>query len=213
MVCLPKSRIIPAICKQCASLELSRILSTPNRHVSHLARNDVPKHNAVEMLEIEQLIGFDQQSSTTESVCASVAKLFNVKPTEIALLELSGNLLKFIYPVELRKAGAIPLSSSAVAARTARTKRSELFNSFVRVKHSSVFEVVKLRETSAGSEVIQKLMSVPVLSKAGEVIGVIQVSRKAERASSAGDDFTSDELRKLESVAVVVARLMTKEES
>lgn len=213
MVCLPKSRIIPAICKQCASLELSRILSTPNRHVSHLARNDVPKHNAVEMLEIEQLIGFDQQSSTTESVCASVAKLFNVKPTEIALLELSGNLLKFIYPVELRKAGAIPLSSSAVAARTARTKRSELFNSFVRVKHSSVFEVVKLRETSAGSEVIQKLMSVPVLSKAAEVIGVIQVSRKAERASSAGDDFTSDELRKLESVAVVVARLMTKEES
>ena len=165
------------------------------------------------MLEIEQLVGFDPETSTAESLCASVAKIFNVKSTEIALLELDGNLLKFIYPAELRKAGAIPLSSSAVAARTARTKRSELFNSFERVKHSSVFEVVKLGEAGTNSEVIQKLMSVPVLAKAGEVIGVIQVSRKAQRVASAGDDFTSDELRKLESVAVVMSRLMTKEKS
>lgn len=163
------------------------------------------------MLEIEQLVGFDPQTSTTESVCISVAKVFNVRPSEVGLLELDGNLLKFVYPVELRKAGAIPLSSSAVAARTARTKRSELFNSFVRVKHSSVFEVIKLKE--AGADTIQKLMSVPVLSTTGEVMGVIQVSRKAQRATSAGDDFASEELRKLESVAVVVSRLMEKEKA
>lgn len=165
------------------------------------------------MLEIEQLIGFDPDSSTTESVCASVAKIFNVRASEVGVLELDGNLLKFVYPAELRKAGAIPLSSSAVAARTARTRHSELFNSFLRVKHSSVFEVVKIKEAGADSTVIQKLMSVPVLSNSGEVIGVIQVSRKAERAASAGEDFTSDELRKLESVAVVVARLMQKEKA
>ena len=162
------------------------------------------------MLEIEQLADLDSQS-TPESICSGVAKVFAVRPTEIALLEVSGNLLRFLYPAELKKVGAIPLSSSAVAARTARTKRSELFNTFARVKHSSVFEVVKLGESGQGTEAIQKLMSAPVLSTSGDVIGVIQVSRKAERAASAGADFTTDELRKLESVAVVIARLISKD--
>ncbi|MGD1082865.1 MAG: hypothetical protein ABR881_31505, partial [Candidatus Sulfotelmatobacter sp.] len=63
------------------------------------------------------------------SICACVAKIFHVKETEVALLELRGSLLSFLYPAELKTAGAIPLSSSAVAARTARTKQSELFNS------------------------------------------------------------------------------------
>ena len=159
------------------------------------------------MLEIEQLAGLDAQS-TPESICSTVAKVFGVKPTEIALLEVSGNLLKFLYPAELKNVGAIPLSSSAVAARTARTKRSELFNCFTRVKHSSVFEVVKLGETGRGTEAIQKLMSAPILSTDGDVIGVIQVSRKAGRASAAGADFTSEELRKLEATAASSARLL-----
>lgn len=162
------------------------------------------------MLEIEQLAGLDSQS-TPESICAGVAQVFGVKPTEIALLEASGNLLTFLYPAELKKVGAIPLSSSAVAARTARNKRSELFNTFARVKHSSVFEVVKLGEAGQGTEAIQKLMSAPILSTTGGVVGVIQVSRKAERAAVAGADFTTEELRKLESVAVVIARLITKD--
>jgi Ser/Thr protein kinase RdoA (MazF antagonist) len=53
-------------------------------------------------------------------------------------------------------------------------------------------------------------MSAPVLAKNGEVIGVIQVSRKAPRPAAAGPDFTPDDLRKLESVARFVGRLMAK---
>jgi putative methionine-R-sulfoxide reductase with GAF domain len=53
-------------------------------------------------------------------------------------------------------------------------------------------------------------MSVPVLAKNGEVIGVIQVSSKAPRPAAAGPDFTPDDLRKLESVARFVGRLMAK---
>lgn len=159
------------------------------------------------MLEIEQLAGLDSQS-TPESICSTVAQVFGVRPTETALLEVSGNLLKFLYPAELKNVGAIPLSSSAVAARTARTKRSELFNTFARVKHSSVFEVVKIGEPGKSTEAIQKLMSAPILSTDGKVIGVIQVSRKAEQASAAGADFTSEELRKLEAAAVSIARFL-----
>jgi hypothetical protein len=159
---------------------------------------------------IEQLTGLDSPDSTPESICAWVANIFHVKETEVALLELGGSLLNFLYPAELKTAGAIPLSSSAVAARTARTKEAELFNGFTRVKHFSIFELVKLGDSGLDALVIQKLMSAPVLARNGEVIGVIQVSRKAPRPAAAGPDFTPDDLRKLESVARFVGRLMAK---
>jgi len=161
------------------------------------------------MWEIEQLTGLDSPASTPDSICACVAKIFRVTETEVALLELSGSLLNFLYPTALKTAGAIPLSSSAVAARTARTKQAELFNGFTQVKHFSVFELVKLGDTGLDEQVIQKLMSAPVLAKNGRVIGVIQVSRKAPRPAAAGPDFTPDDRRKLESVARFVGTLMT----
>ena len=162
------------------------------------------------MWEIEQLAGLDSPDGSPESICACVAKLFRVRETEVALLELVGSLLNFLYPTELRAAGAIPLTSSAVAARTARTKQAELFNGFTQVKHFSIFELVKLGDTGLDEQVIQKLMSAPVLARNGEVIGVIQVSRKAPRPAAAGPDFTPEDLGKLESVARFVGKLMVK---
>jgi hypothetical protein len=87
------------------------------------------------MWEIEQLASLDSRGSTPGAICACVAKIFHVKETEVALLELGGSLLNFLYPAELKTAAAIPVSSSAVAARTARTKQAELFNSFTQIKH------------------------------------------------------------------------------
>jgi hypothetical protein len=165
------------------------------------------------MGSIEQLAGLEPRDSTPESICVCVAKIFEVKETEVALLELRGSLLNFLYPFELRTAGAIPLSSAAVAARTARTRQAELFNSFTQVKHSSIFELVKLGDTGLDAQVIQKLMSAPALTKKGEVVGVIQISRKAPRPAAAGPDFTADDLRKLESVAHMVGELMAKSRS
>ncbi len=162
------------------------------------------------MGEIEQLAGVDTMDTAPGAICVGVARIFKVSETEVALLELSGSLLNFLYPVELRTAGAIPLSSSAVAARTARTKQAELFNSFAQVKHFSVFELVKLGDTGLDDQVIQKLMSAPVLGKDREVIGVIQVSRKAPRPAAAGPDFIPDDLGRLELVARFVGTLMDK---
>ncbi len=161
---------------------------------------------------IDQFATLESSDGSPDSICACVAKIFRVTETEVALLELNGSLLNFLYPCELRTAGAIPLSSSAVAARTARTKEAELFNGFTQVKHFSVFELVKLGDTGLDDQVIQKLMSAPVLSNNGEVIGVIQISRKAPRPAAAGPDFTPEDLRKLESVARVVGMLREKAE-
>ncbi len=147
--------------------------------------------------------------ATPESICAAVAKTFRVRGTEVALLKLNGSLLTFLHPAELKTAGAIPLSSSAVAARTARTNRGELFNTFTGVRHSSVFEVVKVG--ASNTEVIQKLMSAPLLSPSGLVVGVIQVSRKSHSPATAGPDFTPEDLTKLKSIAAAVGKLMSED--
>ena len=73
------------------------------------------------------------ETCSLEELCTEIGKLFSVDCTEIGLLRAEGHFLKFIYPPELQVAGAIPLSSNAVAARTATTKKSELFNNFLKV--------------------------------------------------------------------------------
>ncbi len=162
----------------------------------------------MKMLDIEDFARLNT-GITPASICGWVAQLFNVRDTEVGLLKLSGTLLHFLHPAALKTAGAIPLASSSVAARTARTQQAMLFNNFAKVDHFSVFELVKLGDSEVVDEqVIQKLMSAPLLAKDGKVVGVIQISRKAVRLSAAGLDFTEDDLQKLEEVGHVVGRLM-----
>src|ERR1700758_1450880 len=99
-------------------------------------------------------------------VCTVLAKIFLVQYTEVALLRLEGGLLRFVFPEHLRTTGAIPLSSKAVAAHTALSKKAEIFNNFARVKHASIFETIKPdgnnSEEPPAPSPIQKLMSVPI---------------------------------------------------
>lgn len=160
-------------------------------------------------MSVDQFTGL-REDWNAKSLCARIGEIFQVTETEVALLELRGQLLHFLYPEELRTAGAIPVSSSAVAARTAQTKKGEIFNSFTQVNHFSIFELVKLGDSGLDAQVIQKLMSAPVLSSEGTVLGVIQISRKGPRPAIAGPDFTAADLQKLESVAGFVAKFMAR---
>lgn len=166
-------------------------------------------HSVTCMVDLDQLTPLPEDWNV-QSLCASIAEIFQVKDTEVALLELRGKLLYFLYPEELRSAGAIPASSSAVAARTAQSKKADIFNSFTQVNHFSIFELIKLGDSGLDAQVIQKLMSAPILNSAGTVLGVLQISRKGPRPAIAGPDFTPADLQKLESVAQFVARLMTR---
>jgi hypothetical protein len=152
------------------------------------------------------------QCTTAQQFCAALAKLFGVRPTEVALLRLEKGLLSFLHPEQLKTAGSIPVSSSsAVAAHTASTKKTELFNSFVKIKHASIFESVKLTVSDdgepTGQNTIQKLMSAPVLDAQRKVLGVLQVSRKGYDVNTAGPDFSQDDLQQLELAAKVVSNL------
>jgi hypothetical protein len=91
-----------------------------------------------------------------------------------------------------------------VAAHTAVTKKIELFNNFTRVKHASIFESIKPGGEN-GEELhpatIHKLMSAPIVDKADQVLGVVQICHKGFDLASSGPDFTLDDLQQLESAA------------
>lgn len=152
------------------------------------------------------------QSATAPEFCAALAKLFGVRPTEVALMRLQRGLLGFLYPEQLKTAGSIPVSSSsAVAAHTASTRKTEIYNAFVKVKHASIFESVKLNSAEdvdrTGANAIQKLMSAPILDSERKVLGVVQVCRKGFDAATAGADFTQDDMHQLELAAKVLSNL------
>jgi len=159
--------------------------------------------------ELESMLS---ESPSSDRVCLKLAHILRVRRSEVALLRLEKGSLRFIFPPELRSAGVLPLTGSAVAARTAATRSPLLSNTFMRVKHVSLFEAVKLgagteeEDRSQEQMPIQKIMSVPVL-RSGNVMGVVQVSRKGLDASLAGEDFTGEDLKQLEQAAEILSRM------
>jgi hypothetical protein len=160
----------------------------------------LPEH----LLPLESVLG---QGVSALDLCMVLARIFRVQYTEVALLRLEKGLLRFLFPEHLRTTGAIPLSSKAVAAHTALSKKAEIFNNFARVKHASIFESIKPGTADieeAPPAPIQKLMSVPIMDKASAVVGVIQISRKGLDPRFA-PDFSREDLHDLEVVAGLLA--------
>lgn len=151
-----------------------------------------------------------------ERMGAELAKVFDLKADEVAILRIERQSLAFVYPTKLHNVGTIPLNTStSVAARTATTKRAEIINNFAQSKHASVFEAVELgikpkapppgEKTDKHAYIIQKLMSVPVVGPAG-ILGVLQVCRKGTSAPAAGPDFTQSDLQKLVNIAAALVK-------
>ncbi|HKV05652.1 MAG TPA: GAF domain-containing protein [Candidatus Acidoferrales bacterium] len=135
-----------------------------------------------------------------------ISKNFGVHTHEVAILGLTSDerSLRFLAPDNLRTVGQIPLSSAnALASRTVREKRAELINHFTVIPHASVFEAVPINEELRGDP-IQKIMSSPILL-GGQVIGVVQVSRKGKALADAGPDFTHPQLRELKTISDALA--------
>jgi transcriptional regulator with GAF, ATPase, and Fis domain len=135
-----------------------------------------------------------------------ISRNFSVRPHEVAIFALTADerFLQFLVPERLREVGQIPTTSThSLAARTVREKRAEVINHFAAIPHSSVFEAVRIAADQPG-EAIQKIMSAPLLVDR-KVVGVIQISRKANSAPDAGPDFTHQQLRELKIIADALA--------
>lgn len=176
---------------------------TMTQNTDHTMMEEVvlPEH----LLPLGSVLG---QGVTALDLCMVLAKIFRVQYTEVALLKLETGLLRFVFPEYLRTTGAIPLSSKAVAAHTALSKKAEIFNNFARVKHASIFETIKPEamntDEPAAPAPIQKLMSVPIMDRNASVVGVIQISRKALDPKLA-QDFSREDLHDLELAAGLLA--------
>jgi hypothetical protein len=161
--------------------------------------------------DVNELEAMVSSSPSTDAVCLKLSQILRVRRSEVALLRLDKGSLRFIYPPELRSAGVLPLSGSAVAARTAATRTPFMSNTFMRVKHVSLFEAVKLgageEDSSQDQMPIQKIMSAPVAPAGGSVMGVVQISRKGLDPSLAGTDFSAADLKHLEQAAEILARM------
>jgi hypothetical protein len=148
------------------------------------------------------------QQFSIPALAERIAKHLHVKPDEVAILAVSERQrhLYFLVPEALRNVGQIPLSStSALAARTVREKRPDIVNNFSSVRHASVFEGVKADSLTASA--IQRIISAPILFD-GKVIGVIQISRKAQTTAEAGPEFSSDDLGKLLAICKPLGKLI-----
>jgi len=154
----------------------------------------------------------------SEKIAIELAKFFNVHQDEIGILRLDKESLLFVHPAQLNNVGRIPLNSStSLAVRTANSKRPEIVNSFARTRHASFFEMVDVgskskesgKKPSKEEQVIQKIMSVPVVSMT-KVLGVIQVCRKGLTAPASGLDFAPADLQKLVSIAAAFAKCFIK---
>jgi hypothetical protein len=173
---------------------------TQNNDPAMMEEIVLPEH----LLPLGAVLG---QGVTAMDLCMVLAKIFHVQYTEVALLRLEKGLLRFIFPDHLRTTGAIPLNGKAVAAHTALSKKAEIFNNFARVKHASIFETIKPEAADteeAPPAPIQKLMSVPIMDRDSNVVGVIQISRKGLDPKFA-KDFSREDLHDLELAAGLLA--------
>ena len=174
---------------------------TQNKDLGMTEEIVLPEH----LLPLGSVLG---EGVSALDLCLVLAKIFRVQSTEVALLRLEAGLLHFVFPEYLRTSGAIPLSSKAVAAHTALSKKAEIFNNFARVKHASIFETIKPSTNDSDEALapvpIQKLMSVPIMNRDSVVVGVIQISRKG-LDSKLGQDFSREDLHDLELAAGLLA--------
>jgi len=147
-------------------------------------------------------------AESLERVAQAIAAIFRVQTDEVAILELlpPGKLLGFVLPEKFRAVGKIPLNSTtALAARTARERRSDITNNFASTRHASVFEGVPLGRRQ--SESIQKIMSVPIVH-GEQVIGVAQISRKGTSPNDAGPDFCPSDVTELQGLSSLLSRFL-----
>ena len=146
----------------------------------------------------------------TDSISAYLAELFKVTPEEIALIVLTNNkrFLRFIAPKKLYHGGAtFPLTKrESVSTKVMMTKKCEIKNDMLKIKHLSIYEQVKMDENKP--KPIQKMITVPLLQ--GETaIGVIQISRKGYTLEESGEDFSENDGKQiLEIIPVFLHNLM-----
>lgn len=161
------------------------------------------------LVEEMRKAGGQPSDDALNRLAAQITLPFGAKKDEVAVLRLSpdSKMLKFVFPIKLSKIGAIPLTTAhSLATKNIRDKRGEIVNNFAVYKHPTVFEAVDLSAEEKAAP-IQKIMSAPMIAD-GNVVGVIQISRKGRAGDAIGPDFTQRDLAELSAVGAILGKYL-----
>jgi hypothetical protein len=156
-------------------------------------------------------------ASTPEEMLAVAAEglraPFRVRPDEVTIFFLDPQLqvLRFLWPRHLQRAGFIPLvSRQSLVARTYLEKHPIINNHFASATHLSLFETVPEKKGKGDKDApqpIQKIISAPI-GRGKEICGVAQVCRKGTDPDKAGADFSPTDLKVLSHLAEMLGEHM-----
>lgn len=142
-----------------------------------------------------------------ERLGALLAEAFGVNADEVAILLLAdnGQMFRFGYPIKLYdgKMNVFPVGSQSIAGQVFRAKLGRIDNDATKVRHLSFYEQIRMSERPAN--LIQKMITAPVITPAGKVIGVSQISRKGTSLEDSGAAFSQTDLVQLIDISRVTA--------
>ena len=146
-------------------------------------------------------------AKAVKTIASFLAKRFAVREAEIALLLLRPNrqVLRFAHPLEhfRGQTNVFPVNSPGVATKVLRSGRGMIHNDMSQVGHLEMYEWIPTGREKPKE--IQKMIAAPLSLGEGEVIGVVEVSRKGETPQEAGSNFTPVELTELTRIGAAMA--------
>ncbi len=146
-------------------------------------------------------------TKAVKTIASFLAERFAVSQAEIALLLLRPNqkVLRFAHPLEHFKGqtNLIPVNSPGIATSVVRSARGVIYNDMSQVAHLDIYEWIPTGREKPKE--IQKMIAAPLTLGGGEVIGLVEVSRKGKTPQEAGSNFTPEELTQLTQIGAAVA--------
>lgn len=144
-----------------------------------------------------------------KTVAEELAAYFGVRTHEVGIFKVmpKKHEIIFLWPQGMASFGHIPLNAiNSLVAKTANDRAGIFDNSFAGSRHLFMFEHM-LAEKSERIP-LQKIMSAPIIN-GEEVLGVLQISRKAPSLTEAGADFTPADLDALNAISATIANYLS----
>jgi hypothetical protein len=166
--------------------------------------------------EVYQKLGENHDISThrelvleaIDILAEDIAAPLGLVADEVAIQAVvaEGKSLRFLYPRVMYESGAtFPVTNSSIAGSAVMMQRINFNNQASSTKHLLFFE--KLNTGVRPPLPIHKMATVPVTSN-GKVFGVVQLSRRAETFDEAGNDFSAEDITRIQEPLMLIGALL-----
>ncbi len=163
--------------------------------MSDFAEKLISLINKLETIKSSELEKEEKFNKFLDEVSSFYQEVYNVDEDEVTILlsNKKRNVLSFAKPDYLRDSGFIPMTSpDSMAVKSIHEKKAKLMNHIASIRHANIFESVK--HPKKYSRPIQMMMIAPIFVE-GVPLGAIEVVRKGNTKTEAGDDFSQEDFK------------------